>query len=168
MEVKDRQQVRLSVMIHSMGGVVKSALESGLDVIVTELDREVENSRVEYDKKVPLIRTAWLDALIGSQEFIDPMTFSVRQPRAVAARKPGGLQTPVAAVRQIKGLDPAEVLRKRDMTTEITKFLVARNEKRLVIESEKEDSEVVDLNDPWTGFGSRVFEQRNTELDDMF
>jgi hypothetical protein len=146
--VADRNTKRFNVMVQSMGGTVKSSLDPGIDLILTSADHEIKDGNTFYDRTLPLVRTAWLDALWSSHDFVDPITFSVRGPRSTPVRgRP--LQTPVAALRKIPGDNRAEVLRKRDATVPITQFLplVERKPSRQAIqeilaelESEKSDS----------------------------
>jgi hypothetical protein len=122
LHVLDSDKRRLTVMAQSMGGAVKSALDPGLDVILTGADREIEDRNTFYDRALPLIRVEWLYTLWAAHDFVDPITFAVRGP-PLAAAKPRRLQTPISALRQIPGNNRAEVLRKRDATVPITQFL---------------------------------------------
>jgi hypothetical protein len=112
-ELSEAESKRYSAAVRSMGGSVKHILERGLDMIVTSKQRELQDANTFYDRRVPLIHTNWLDALLHAKEFVDSSHYSIRQPGAPKKHPKPRLLAPCAAVKALQCTSPGRVLRER-------------------------------------------------------
>jgi hypothetical protein len=125
-QLSQAESKRYSGAVLSMGGTVKDILEPGLDLILTSRRRELQDANTFYDRKIPLIHTDWLDALLHAKEFVDPSHYSIRRRAAPKKHPKQRLLTPCAALKALQCTNPGRVLRERERTRDIATFFLPK------------------------------------------
>lgn len=122
------EQKRLSQLIKMMGGEVVFFMDKKVNVIVTGSNNEMIDPNFKPSKKATVVRSAWLDALINSDVFLDPMRFRatpVPVPESSVPKK-RPMKTLCATIKSIKSENRGDILREREHSHDIRTFLPSR------------------------------------------
>lgn len=128
MDMDDASERRIRMMVAAMGGEIGFVLDKTVNVVVTGQDHDLRLRGTR--RRHRLVKSGWIEALFTSKTFIEPMRFAAEivhwdQPK-LPRRKP--LATPGAELKRIKSDNKGDILRKRERTHDIRKFVTTEKQ----------------------------------------
>ena len=128
MDMDDASERRMRMMVAAMGGEIGFVLDRTVNVVVTGQNHDVRLP--DTRRRHRLVKSDWIEALFTSRTFIEPMRFAAEivyweQPK-LPRRKP--LATPGVELKRIKSDNKGDILRKREKTHDIRKFVTTEKQ----------------------------------------